>query len=86
MLSLIWLNSFLDYFGHPHKQPPPIVLFHGLTPMLFKHSLKSIACSKYHTIPVMEMVVSPLQTICTQWLVLSQNETHCSAVLPNVIK
>lgn len=36
MLSLIWLNSFLDYFGHPHKQPP-IVLFHGLTLMLFKH-------------------------------------------------
>lgn len=34
----------------------------------------------------MENLVSPLQMICTQWLVLSKNETCCSGVLHRVNK
>lgn len=89
-LSLIWLNLIemsLDLFGHSHKQPPPTVFFHKLILMLFKHSnqlpfLNTIVFYRQ----VMENVVSPLQTVYTQWLVLSQNETHCSTVLHRVNK
>lgn len=34
----------------------------------------------------MENLVSPLQMICTQWLVVSKNETCCSGVLHGVNK
>lgn len=82
-LSLIWLNlleTSLDNFGQSRKQLPAAVFFHKLILMLFKHSHQSSFLNT--TIfywQLMENVVSPLQTIYTQWLVLSQNEIHCSS-------
>lgn len=55
--------------------------------MLFTHSnqLSFLNTAVFYW-QVMENVVSPLQTIYTQWLVLSKNETHCSTVLHRVNK